>query len=191
MRILRADDYRVMPWKNGKGATREIAVHPEGATLDDFLWRISLAQVDATGSFSTFPGCDRTLCLVRGGPLHLSIEKSAPVRLARDSAPFQFAADVAADVTALDAPVVDFNVMVRRGRYRASVESCAGSVTLPASRDTRAVFVREGTATTGDGEILHTGETLLVDDQQTKIAAGDDAVFYIVTLVGASGDATL
>jgi uncharacterized protein len=190
MRILRADDYRVMPWKNGKGATREIAVDPEGATLDSFMWRISLAQVDSPGPFSAFPGCDRTLCLVRGGPLHLSIEKSAPVRLARDSAPFHFAADVAADVTALDAPVVDFNVMVRRGRYRAIVESRTGSVTLPASRDTRAVFVREGTGRAEDANILRAGDTLLVDGKQTKIAAGDDAVFYIVTLVGASGDAT-
>jgi uncharacterized protein len=183
MRILRADDYRVMPWKNGKGATREIAVHPEGATLDDFLWRISLAQVDATGSFSTFPGCDRTLCLVRGGPLHLSIEKSAPVRLARDSAPFQFAADVAADVTALDAPVVDFNVMVRRGRYRAGVERCKGPLALPASGDTRAVFVRQGTATTGDGNVLRAGDTLLVDGETATIAAAADTVFYLVTLI--------
>ncbi|TIV74879.1 MAG: HutD family protein, partial [Mesorhizobium sp.] len=31
MRILRAADYRVMPWKNGGGTTTEIAVSPDGA----------------------------------------------------------------------------------------------------------------------------------------------------------------
>ena len=62
-----------MPWKNGQGATREIAVHPEGASLDNFMWRVSLAQVNAPGPFSLFRDCDRILCVVRGGPLYLSL----------------------------------------------------------------------------------------------------------------------
>ncbi|WP_431460998.1 HutD family protein, partial [Klebsiella pneumoniae] len=33
MRILRAADYRSMPWKNGGGVTTEIAVSPAGAGL--------------------------------------------------------------------------------------------------------------------------------------------------------------
>ena len=83
MRILRAQDYREMPWKNGKGATREIATHPEGASLESFLWRVSMAQVNAPGPFSVFQDCDRILCVVRGGPLHLSIADAEPVRLAK------------------------------------------------------------------------------------------------------------
>ena len=61
MRILRAPDYRVMPWKNGGGTTTEVAVSPEGAGLDHFDWRISMARVEQDGPFSTFPGIDRTL----------------------------------------------------------------------------------------------------------------------------------
>lgn len=43
MRILRASDHKRMPWKNGKGETVEIAVFPEGASVDTFDWRISMA----------------------------------------------------------------------------------------------------------------------------------------------------
>ena len=70
-----------MRWKNGKGSTREIATHPEGASLESFLWRVSMAQVNAPGPFSVFQDCDRILCVVRGGPLHLSIADAEPVRL--------------------------------------------------------------------------------------------------------------
>src|SRR6516164_1536547 len=95
MRILRSADHREMPWKNGQGATREILVHPEGASLDGFMWRISMAQVNAPGAFSVFPGCDRILCVVNGGPLLLAVEDAEPVRLGVDSPPFHFAADAA------------------------------------------------------------------------------------------------
>ena len=43
MKILRSNDYRRMPWKNGGGETVEIAVSPERAPLSDFDWRISMA----------------------------------------------------------------------------------------------------------------------------------------------------
>jgi uncharacterized protein len=33
-RLIRAAAYRRMPWKNGGGETVEIAIAPEGATVD-------------------------------------------------------------------------------------------------------------------------------------------------------------
>lgn len=33
--VLTPSDYRVMPWKNGGGTTREIAVFPDAVDLDD------------------------------------------------------------------------------------------------------------------------------------------------------------
>jgi uncharacterized protein len=182
MRILRAEDYRVMPWKNGQGATREIAVHPEGASLDNFMWRVSLAQVNAPGPFSLFRDCDRILCVVRGGPLYLSVAKAQPVRLEIDT-PFYFAADVETEATALEDGVLDFNVMVRRGHYRASIECCREPVNLPASSHARFVFVKEGSARTAEGEFLRYGDTLWVGERQTMIATGKSTVLYVVTLI--------
>ena len=66
MRILRAESYRRMPWKNGGGETTEIAVSPEGAGLDDFDWRVSMARVESSGPFSLFAGIDRTLAILEG-----------------------------------------------------------------------------------------------------------------------------
>jgi len=54
MKLIPADAMRRMPWKNGGGVTTEIAIAPEGATLDNFDWRVSTAQVDAAGPFSRF-----------------------------------------------------------------------------------------------------------------------------------------
>ena len=92
-RIIRAADGRAVPWKNGGGETIEIAVSPEGAGFADFDWRVSMARVAGDGPFSAFPGIDRTLTVLDGGVLHLSVGGREPVRLAPDSAPFSFAGD--------------------------------------------------------------------------------------------------
>ena len=52
--LTATEHYRKMPWKNGLGSTLEVArSHGEG--LDDFDWRISIADVKNEGSFSYFP----------------------------------------------------------------------------------------------------------------------------------------
>lgn len=37
-----------------------------GADMGDFVWRVSLAEVDADGPFSAFAEVDRILTLVEG-----------------------------------------------------------------------------------------------------------------------------
>ncbi|MEP9388768.1 HutD family protein [Mesorhizobium sp. KR9-304] len=118
MRILRAENYRRMPWKNGGGETAEIAVSPEGAGLEDFEWRISMARVDAGGPFSVFPDVDRTLSVLEGEGIMLSIADRRPERLTGASAPYSFPGDVAANADLVAGPITDLNVMARRGRYR-------------------------------------------------------------------------
>ena len=120
-RVIRASDCRSMPWKNGGGATTEIAVHPPGAGLADFEWRVSIATVATDGPFSTFPGVDRTLTVLEGDGLWLAIGDAGPVALHRGSDPLSFAADVPADARLLGAPVTGLNVMTRRGAWRQTV----------------------------------------------------------------------
>ena len=63
----------VTPWKNGAGATREIIAVP---SVDaPFLWRASIATLQADGPFSPFPGVDRTIVLLAGQPLRLRGEE--------------------------------------------------------------------------------------------------------------------
>ena len=122
MRILRAADYRSMPWKNGGGTTTEIAVSPEGAGLDDFDWRVSMARVQAGGPFSSFAGVDRTLAVLEGEGIVLDIDGQAPKELTGTTAPFSFLADVPTGASLIAGPITDLNVMTRRTRMTHTVE---------------------------------------------------------------------
>ena len=119
--ILRATDRVATPWKNGLGVTREIAVHPTGAGLEDFDWRVSMATVDAGGPFSSFPGIDRNLTVLEGR-LSLSVGAAAPVELGPNSPPLAFPGDIPVHAEMIAGPVTDLNVMTRRGRVQATVE---------------------------------------------------------------------
>lgn len=116
------------PWKNGAGLTREIAVGPRGAGSIDFDWRISLAEVVGDAPFSTFPGIDRCITLLRGAGMRLvSHDASVDHRLDQPLAPFRFSGDLGLNATLFDGACSDFNVMTRRGAWSAevSVVRCA------------------------------------------------------------------
>lgn len=106
------------PWKNGGGETRELAVAPPGAGLDDFDWRISCAQVARGGPFSPFPDIDRSLLVLEGAGIRLHVGDGGPLSLGVASAPLRFAGEQPVVAELLDGPVGDFNVMTRRGRWR-------------------------------------------------------------------------
>lgn len=132
MRILKADEYQRMPWRNGHGETAQIAIEPAAATLNDFDWRVSMARIDDNGPFSTFPHTDRTLAILRGDGVHLSIDGNAPVEFTRHSEPIAFSGDVAADASLIGGTVTDLNVMTRRRHFEHSMRRMriAGRVEL-------------------------------------------------------------
>ena len=68
-RLLKYDSYRRMPWRNGRGLTREIAREP--ATGEEFAWRLSLAEIEEACDFSPYPGYRRAIVLVSGKSLQL------------------------------------------------------------------------------------------------------------------------
>ncbi len=115
--IVRAADHRVMPWRNGLGTTREIAVRPEA---DRFAWRASIATVDQACAFSAFPGCDRIITVIDGNGMTLRVDGTEH-RLDRRYVPFAFPGEAAVACTPLDGAINDFNVMVDRSRHEASV----------------------------------------------------------------------
>ena len=125
MRVLRADEYPRMPWRNGGGETAEIAISPAGATIESFDWRVSMAHIEADGPFSNFPGNDRTLMILRGNGIKLSIADGAPVDLTCDSEPFAFSGDVPARANLLDGAITDLNVMTDRARLKHTVRQLA------------------------------------------------------------------
>lgn len=121
MRILRAENHRRMPWKNGGGETVEIAVSPDGAGLDAFDWRVSMARVAQDGPFSVFPGIDRTLSILEGEGIVLDVEGRVPLGLSRRFNPVTFPADAPTSCRLIGGPILDLNVMSRRGAVAHSV----------------------------------------------------------------------
>jgi environmental stress-induced protein Ves len=117
LKIIRASDCWTTPWKNGGGSTTEIAAAPQGASLDTFDWRISMAQVASDGPFSDFFGIDRTLAVIKGSGLVLMIGNNAPVTVEPGSDPIRFPGDIATSARLVAGEIADLNVMTRRGRF--------------------------------------------------------------------------
>jgi environmental stress-induced protein Ves len=120
MRLLPAADRVAVPWKNGGGVTRDVIVSPAGATMDDFDWRISIAEIAGSGPFSRFPGIDRKLAVL-AGKVALTVEGSAPVVLDPHSAALDFHGESAVQADLVDGPSMDLNVMTRRGRFNSKL----------------------------------------------------------------------
>lgn len=118
--LIRRADQPVVPWRNGGGSTREVAVSPAGAGSGEFTWRVSQATVARDGPFSRFPGVDRTLLLLSGDGCTLTID-GREVLLDRPLAPIGFPGEAAVTCRLLAGPLEDLNVMVARAAVRAEV----------------------------------------------------------------------
>ena len=115
-----------VPWKNGAGTTRELAI----AHADDgqVLWRISVAELAVPAGFSSLPGLDRTFIAL--GPLELAIGGERVWLENGEQARFAGEDDVA--LCSLPSPTSALNVMTRRGR-------CTADVTLRPAADSPSV----------------------------------------------------
>lgn len=153
-----------VPWKNGGGTTREIAVWPPGADMDAFAWRISVADIAADGPFSAFPGIDRQIVLIDGAGVYLQARDGAfQHKLTRVGEPFAFSGDSAVHATLVDGPTRDFNVMTRRGVCRADVAQMRQPFTVVPTDATALVLVLGGTWHAGDGLQMEAGEGILLE----------------------------
>lgn len=123
-----------IPWKNGGGITRNLAVEPEGADFDHFLWRLSFAEVNSAGRFSTFSGVDRNILVWKGNGLFLHSSNGVVSAITSDKESHAFRGEDEIEATLIDRPTIDFNVMVRRGlctvtvnRYRSEAVVSRGA----------------------------------------------------------------
>ena len=143
-RIVGPADRRVVPWANGRGTTAVVVRMPD---TDDWTWRLSLADVVEDGPFSSLPGIDRWIAVARGGRMELQL--GAPAGFARtvlsdaDGA-MSFSGDGDTSCRVLDGPLVDVNLMLRRGRATGSMELHELGPGEAWSRAGRAVVVLSG-----------------------------------------------
>ncbi|MFD2058273.1 HutD family protein [Mesorhizobium calcicola] len=194
MRVLRAAEYRSMPWKNGGGVTTEVVVSPAGAGLDDFDWRVSMARVEGSGPFSQFAGIDRTLAVLEGEGIELDIAGRAPISVTRATDPISFPADVPTAAELIGGPITDLNVMTRRGRMTHSVERLVVSnpVEIRTATGTTLVLCLNGDVTVPGTEPVHLGplDTLLPgpDIASLFIQSVHDTTLFVIRIGGISGN---
>ncbi|MBX4906673.1 MULTISPECIES: HutD family protein [Rhizobium] len=188
MKILRAGDYKRMPWKNGKGETVEIAASPPAASIDDFDWRVSMAAVAEDGPFSIFPGIDRTLAVLDGNGMLLEIDGRTPALLTTESAPLAFPADIPVIARLEDGAITDLNVMTRRGGLTHSLTriDIDGATPVPLPSPTCLFLCHRGTVSfrrSGETGTLAAGDALLIEDM-TAIALDIDgeAGCYLISI---------
>lgn len=178
-RLLRVADYRRTPWKNGGGWTTQIASHPslpdEQGAIGDFDWRVSIADIESSGPFSTFADVDRELVLLAGNGIELDIDDDPPRRLEQRFQRIRFAGEQRVQCHLLAGPTRDFNVMVRRGQVTAEViaRPLTGSMLIfPEPHVTWLIHVFAGHARARAGKqdiAAGLGETLLIEHDQAQL----------------------
>lgn len=194
-RKLSADALKVVPWKNGGGVTTEIAAGPPRSDDQDWSWRVSIADVPATGPFSLFPGIDRTIAVIQGSGMDLHVEdgRVVPLELNR---PVDFDGGLAVDGILRDDPIRDFNVMVDRRHFRAALEIREGFVDVQRQVGEGSVLLvhfldREGSVTGPDGIAIaiKQNETMIYEGAvSVSVSIGSGARAAIVVLEQINGE---
>jgi environmental stress-induced protein Ves len=175
MRLIDYKHLLVIPWKNGGGVTRELASDPPDATLDNFLWRISIADVSQSGPFSVFPGIDRVILLLDGAGMHLEFADGQTYDLTVPLRPYRFRGEEYVHACLAGTPSRDFNVMLRRDAVDGNVEIWRDARNTIAGLSVVLFCVK------GRWEVTPSnGTRRILDFQQTLINESDDESLAVV-----------
>jgi environmental stress-induced protein Ves len=126
--LIAANNFKRMPWKNGKGETTELIANHDPLT-NELLYRLSIASVSLDGDFSDFSGFQRTLMMIAGNGIALShqsqethISAHIPIQtLTRQYQYCNFDGGWKTKAKLIDGPITDFNVIFNPQRISAKV----------------------------------------------------------------------
>jgi environmental stress-induced protein Ves len=115
--IKSEDQFKKIPWKNGKGETTELAIN-DGGTLKSFEWRISIANVVENGEFSNFSDYTRNLILIKGSGINLKHDNTYTDQLKDilDVAVFDGGFHTVGQL--INGDITDLNVIVNTKKYQ-------------------------------------------------------------------------
>lgn len=133
-KIISPDQFKQIPWKNGKGITTELAISKNG-TLDNFDWRLSIASVVENGDFSDFSGYWRNLVLLTGNGIELTHRNNQSEQLIAPLSIASFDGGSATTGKLVNSKITDFNVMHKIERYNAVVNTYTKSKNISIESD--------------------------------------------------------
>lgn len=194
-RFVPRQAYVSVPWKNGRGMTSDVLLFPKGAAQDNCDIRVSVAPITADSPFSLFTGYDRQITLFKGTGLQLdfparsiSLSSLSPVYFDNGEPPF---------ARLVDGPVEVFNVMTRRGKWTARVETFRHNARLQVGPDEIGViFAAEGEwnaeASGRTHKLLNSGTAIIMQPGAVTLSANRPAaaIFARLTRSAASKNQT-
>ncbi len=187
LQVLKTSDYKMVPWKNGGGVTRDVLLLPARATHDDFDVRLSLAPISAEGPFSSFPGIDRHI--TRLSEERLSLVFGGETRELRRLEPIYFDSSQQPRSLLPDGAALVLNIMTRRGRWNAQVMPATGmNGPLLAAPEGGMVVLHAVTGVWQVGHelgtaLVHPGETLICHEESTLRTSCEPAGESIVAFL--------
>ena len=111
LNVVKLDDVAPQSWRNGGGVTRELLTWPNA---DDWVLRLSVADIEKDGAFSAFPGVRRWIVALTG----MGMELGDPFnfRIEPGASPYRFEGEYAPMCTLIDGPTRDLNLMIHEHR---------------------------------------------------------------------------
>ena len=160
MQTVTLDHITPQRWRNGGGSTQELLTWP---SADHWAIRISVAQIEANGPFSAYPGIERWFAVVHGEGVVLRFGPSENVRRPTTQ-PLRFNGDAAPDCELLSGATPDLNLMVRDDAGRGDMQLVMAGKPWMCHATLRAVYAAESA-------------TLLVDDHHEMELPADTLVW--------------
>jgi uncharacterized protein len=180
MQIIRFSDLQDTPWKNGGGITREIAAKRSGKEL---IWRLSIADVSVDGRFSKFEGLSRILTVIEGHGMEL-IGPHASLH-ADYAVPLHFEGSLEINARLKHGPLRDFNLIYNPAFVKAMahvIKHCSNHHIEAKIGSVIALHCIVGSITIGKTELLHKGDTALIDSGEIQFEIPEGAGVLMTTL---------
>lgn len=164
------------PWGQGQGQVREIALGKLGtdgallpATAQDWDWRLSVASIEKSGDFTPYQGCDRTLTVINGELLELTIDGSTQaVELYR---PLKFPGDSQTSAALPTGEILALNLITRSANARGNVRI----VELSKKRDQHLFGSQFGVLLQGKATVLQDASETALELRDTVVGGEDDS----------------
>ncbi len=182
--LLKNQNYKSMPWKNGRGFTSEIAIFPLESTLEknNFTWRLSSAEVTENGLFSNFPGCERYLTVIDGSGLKLQFENEN--KLIDQNSFLKFSGEDKVSSELVNGKIKDLNLIIKKDIHRIEFNILSKSMNK-LSQGTSIVFVMEGSVTVNDA-LAEKFDTVIIESEQNEndisILPGSNSKYVLITI---------
>jgi environmental stress-induced protein Ves len=167
--VIHLADAPAAPWRNGGGVTRELAVWP---AQGEWAWRMSVAEVGASGPFSRFDGITRWFAVLCGAGVVLNVRTASDSgeagasehRLTVVDAPLCFDGGAVTDCQLINGPTQDFNLMVRNSSLPARMHRLRGDfqTAITATRTIAVYAIDSGASARIDAEIIDVPASTLV-----------------------------